>query len=112
MATAVTKFIANDGTEFDNESAANTHDQSLLAGNSIEAFMSIEGITKAQAGLLRKCIPAYLAFLQNPAAPALIEQAVADRAAAVAAAEGVKAKAKAEKSAAKRAAEADKNSQA
>lgn len=112
MAKQISKFLSNDGTEFATEHEANAHDESLAAANSIEAYFKRAGYEKAQAGLLRKAIPGYLAFLKDPAAGELIAQVIAEREAAEAAEKEAKAKARAEAKAAAQAAaqaaEADK----
>ena len=71
MAQVKQVWVANDGAEFNTEHEAAAHDMRLSTQNHVEAYIQAFGITKAQAGLFRKHLPAYLAFREsNPDASA------------------------------------------
>ena len=63
MATEVIKYKAADGKVFKSEIEAVGHEQYLKIADSIEAFIAQTGLRKAQAGILRKYIPAYQNFV-------------------------------------------------
>ena len=71
MAQPKQVWLATDGTEFNTEHEADAHSMRLSTQNHVEAYIQAFGITKAQAGLFRKHLPAYLAFREaNPDASA------------------------------------------
>lgn len=49
MATTLTLYVANDGTKFDSEAAANAHDAMLKNKTEIEAFVAKHFPTKEGA---------------------------------------------------------------
>lgn len=62
MAKTKTLFVAEDGKEFDTESAADAHDRYLSNQTVIENYITSAGLKAAQAGLMRKHLPAFLNF--------------------------------------------------
>lgn len=72
MATAVQKFLAADGTEYNTELEADGHDEALKSKDLIEAYIAASKVQKAQAGALRNQLPKFLAFAKTwtPPAPA------------------------------------------
>lgn len=102
MATLISKYSAIDGTEFSTEHEADAHTKSIVSGNSVEAYIRAANQTKAQAGLLRKHVPAYLAFIESDAAEALINAIATEKAQAEASAAATKAVRRADRAAAKR----------
>ena len=62
MATAIQKFVTADGKEFDTQAEAEGHEMSLQFKEVVEAFITAQGYKKVQAGIVRKAVPAFLAF--------------------------------------------------
>lgn len=69
MAKEQTKYIADDGTAFDTLEEAEHHDAVVQDLKKVEDYISAAGLEKAQAGLMRKHLPQWLAFLNNGVAP-------------------------------------------
>lgn len=99
MAKQISKYLDNNDNEFDTEAEADASNAFIAAEYSIEAFIVSEGLAKAQAGLVRRLIPAYIAFTDREDHDELVEaakQVAADeKAAAEKAAADAKATAKA-----------------
>lgn len=67
MGIAKTTFIADDGSTFDTEVEMNSYEAGLKHAGSAEAYIEHSGLSLAQAGLMRKHLPAYLLWLEaNP----------------------------------------------
>jgi len=66
MAKQLTKYVDNKGTEFNTEAEADASNAFIESEFSIEAFCTNEGLAKAQAGLMRRLLPAYIAFTDRP----------------------------------------------
>lgn len=64
------KYVTTDGKEHGSLQAAQAHQMHLDNGKVVDAFLTSNGIEKAQAGFLRKQIPAFLAFADNYVEPA------------------------------------------
>lgn len=99
MAKIKNVFIANDNTDHATEQGADAHDQYLAKAGNIEAYIQEVGLEKAQAGLMRKHLPQYLAFAASNAdatAETPAEKAVVTKAAEKAAQALAKAQAKTE----------------
>ncbi len=62
MATAIQKFVTEDGKEFASQIEAEGHEMSLKTKEGVEAFIAAAGYKKVQAGMARKMVPAFLAF--------------------------------------------------
>lgn len=62
MATAIQKFVTADGKEFATQLEAEGHEMSVKTKEEVEAFVVASGLTKIQAGVARKAIPAFLAY--------------------------------------------------
>lgn len=64
MAKTKQIFVADDGTEFETEMEANAYELSLSMAAKIDEYIESTGVGKGPAGLLRKHLPAFTAFLQ------------------------------------------------
>lgn len=64
MAKQKVLFLADDNTEFDTEQAADAHNAFLEAEFTIEAYIDYAELVRAQAGLMRRHLAAYTAFLK------------------------------------------------
>jgi len=71
MAKTLTKYLAEDGTEFDNEVDADAHDAALAESKQFDDYIAAAGLEKAQAGLMRKHLPQFLAFINDGIPPAV-----------------------------------------
>ena len=69
MAKQVVQYIAEDGTTFDTEEAANAHDKAVAYASSVKEYAELAGLEKMQISLLRKHIPAFLAFTEDGIVP-------------------------------------------
>lgn len=63
MAIAKVKYYSKDGKGFDTELEADARDKFLEMQPSIEAYIVAAGLKKAQAGLMRKHLSGFSAFL-------------------------------------------------
>lgn len=71
MSKTKTLYIADDSKEFGTEAEMLAHDEYLRSAGNIEAYIVEKGLQKAQAGLMRKHLAAYIAFrASNPDATA------------------------------------------
>lgn len=59
----ITKFVADDGTEFKTEGEALARDAEIATEKSVEAFLAAENFPKAHAGFLRTVLPKFVAFM-------------------------------------------------
>ena len=67
MVTAVTSYKTSDGKVFNTEIEAAGHEKFLSVQPQVEAYIAASGASKVVAGLLRKQIPGFLAFIEaNP----------------------------------------------
>lgn len=98
MAKQKITFLSNDNTEFDTEAGADAHNAFLDNEGVIEAYIEFADLRKAQAGLMRRHLSGFQAFLNHPELQDLIDAAVEriedDKVAAAAAAAAEKAAAK------------------
>lgn len=62
MATTKTVYVAADGKEFDTEQACAAHEIGIRMSVRIEEYIKSAGLVKANAGFLRRHLPAFLAF--------------------------------------------------
>lgn len=110
MAKQKITFLSNDNTEFDTEAGADAHNAFLDNEGVIEAYIDFADLRKAQAGLMRRHLSGFQAFLNNPELQVLIDAAVvrveAEKVAAAEAAIAEKAAAKVISDATKAAAKA------
>lgn len=95
MAKQIAKYLDNNDNEFDTEAEADASNAFIEAEFSIEAFIVSEGLAKAQAGLVRRLIPAYIAFTNHEDHDDLVEEAKQAALAKVEAAEAAAADAEA-----------------
>lgn len=70
MVKKVDLFVTSDGKEFKDEGSANAHEKGLEKAEKIEGYIAAAGLQKAQAGLMRKHIAAYLSFEETGQVPA------------------------------------------
>lgn len=71
MAKAITKFAANDGTEFNTEAEALAHDARNAAKEEVEQFITGAKVHKTHAGYLRRMLPAFLAWKATGVLPSV-----------------------------------------
>ena len=64
---APTRYLSNDAKEFATEAEADARNMFLKVQDSIDAYIAESRLEKAQAGLMRKHIPGYLAFAERGA---------------------------------------------
>lgn len=63
-------YTASDGKEFPTEAEADVHEATLEMSKDVEAYIESAKLAKPQAGLMRKHLPAYFAFIaRNQAQP-------------------------------------------
>lgn len=81
MAKIISKYLSDDGKEFDTAEAADAHNASIQHAKLIEAYIVHAKLEKAQAGLLRKHLAGFIAFeasyvpSEEPAPAPVAEQA-------------------------------------
>jgi hypothetical protein len=61
----VALFTTSDGKDFKDEVEANAHEKGLSESKSIEAYVEANKLIKAGAGMARKHIAGYLAFMDT-----------------------------------------------
>jgi hypothetical protein len=65
MARAITKFAANDGTEFNTEAEALAHDAREAVKAKVEEYVAAAKVHKTHAGYLRRVLPDYMAWIET-----------------------------------------------
>lgn len=95
MAKQISKFLDDNGNEFDTNEAADASNAFIAAEFSIEAYIEFAGLKLAQAGLMRRHVAGYLAFSERDDHDELVAAASARIAAETAAAAQAAAAAKA-----------------
>jgi hypothetical protein len=65
MAIAKTRYYSKDNKGYDTELEADARDRFLEMQGSIEAYIVAAGLKKAQAGLMRKHLSGFSAFLSG-----------------------------------------------
>jgi hypothetical protein len=65
MAQIKHTYLSRDGKEFATELEADGRDKFLDMQDSIEAYCAAANLHKAQAGLMRKHLPGYAAFVET-----------------------------------------------
>ena len=73
MAKTKQVYISNDGKEFDTELEADARDQFLMMENQIEGYIVAAGLKKAQAGLMRKHLAGFAAYIAGGEVPVATE---------------------------------------
>ncbi len=65
MAKIKQVYVSRDGKEFESEVEADAHERSLDMQENIEKYIVASGLQKAQAGLMRKHLPAFATFVET-----------------------------------------------
>ena len=65
MAKEIVSFAAGDGKVFPTAAEADAHDAEVEMAKDVETYIVEANLVKAQAGFLRKHLPAYFAFVAS-----------------------------------------------